>query len=68
MYVKWTLALPLFSNPIMYLTNLMCYRWNMCVEWTNKRMGMAVSSLFVVDHFNHESKEVALEMIHGIRN
>ncbi len=39
----------------------------MCVEWTNKKMGMAVGSLFVQDHFNHESKVVALEMIHGIR-
>ena len=43
------------------------HRWNMCVEWTNKKMGMAVGSLFVQDHFNHESKVVALEMIHGIR-
>jgi len=42
-------------------------RWNMCVEWSNKEMGMAVSSLFVKDHFKHESKVVALEMIHGIR-
>ena len=39
----------------------------MCVEWVNKKMGMAVGSLFVKDHFNHESKAVALEMIHGIR-
>ena len=30
-------------------------------------MGMAVGSLFVKNHFNHESKAVALEMIHGIR-
>ena len=30
-------------------------------------MGMAVGSLFVKNHFNHESKVVALEMIHGIR-
>ena len=28
---------------------------------------MAVGSLFVKNHFNHESKVVALEMIHGIR-
>ena len=39
----------------------------MCVEWSNKRMGMAVGALFVKDNFNHESKAVALEMIHGIR-
>ncbi len=37
------------------------------MEWTNKKMGMAVGSLFVQDHFNHESRVVALEMIHGIR-
>jgi len=43
-------------------------RWNKCVEWTNKKMGMAVGSLFVRNHFNHESKAVALEMIHGIRD
>ena len=42
-------------------------RWSQCVEWTNKKMGMAVGSLFVKNHFNHESKVVALEMIHGIR-
>ena len=42
-------------------------RWSQCVEWTNKKMGMAVGSLFVKNHFNHESKIVALEMIHGIR-
>ena len=42
-------------------------RWNKCVEWTNKKMGMAVGSLFVKNHFNHASKLVALEMIQGIR-
>ena len=31
-------------------------RWNKCVEWTNKKMGMAVGSLFVRNHFNHESQ------------
>ena len=28
---------------------------------------LQVGSLFVKNHFNHESKVVALEMIHGIR-
>jgi neprilysin len=37
------------------------------VEWTNKKLGMAVGALFIRDNFNHESKEVALEMIHTIR-
>ena len=31
-------------------------RWNRCVEWTNKKMGMAVGALFIRDNFNHESK------------
>jgi neprilysin len=38
-----------------------------CVEWTNKKLGMAVGALFIRDNFNHESKEIALEMIHTIR-
>ncbi|XP_043262154.1 neprilysin-1-like isoform X2 [Colletes gigas] len=38
-----------------------------CVEWTNKKLGMAVGALFIRDNFNHESKETALEMIHTIR-
>lgn len=37
------------------------------MEWTNKKLGMAVGALFIRDNFNHESKEVALEMIHTIR-
>lgn len=32
------------------------HRWSMCVEWTNKKFGMAVSALFIRDNFNHESK------------
>ncbi|KAG5682753.1 hypothetical protein PVAND_012086 [Polypedilum vanderplanki] len=43
------------------------HRWSQCVEWTNKKLGMAVGALFIRDNFNHESKEVALEMIHTIR-
>lgn len=43
------------------------HRWSQCVEWTNKKMGMAVGALFIRDNFNQESKETALEMIHTIR-
>ncbi|XP_023311755.1 neprilysin-1-like [Anoplophora glabripennis] len=43
------------------------HRWSQCVEWTNKKMGMAVGALFIRDNFNHESKETALQMIHTIR-
>lgn len=43
-------------------------RWSQCVEWTNKRLGMAVGALFIRDNFNHESKETAMEMIRTIRD
>lgn len=43
------------------------HRWSQCVEWTNKKIGMAVGALFIRDNFNLESKETALEMIHSIR-
>lgn len=46
--------------------NLISFR-SQCVEWTNKKLGMAVGALFIRDNFNHESKEIALEMIHLIR-
>ncbi|XP_011861521.1 PREDICTED: endothelin-converting enzyme 2-like isoform X2 [Vollenhovia emeryi] len=42
-------------------------RWSQCVEWTNKKLGMAVGALFIRENFNHESKETALEMIRTIR-
>ncbi|XP_033231624.1 neprilysin-1-like [Belonocnema kinseyi] len=42
-------------------------RWSQCVEWTNKKLGMAVGALFIRDNFNHESKETALQMIQTIR-
>ncbi|XP_053981492.1 neprilysin-1-like [Hylaeus volcanicus] len=42
-------------------------RWGQCVEWTNKKLGMAAGALFIRDNFNHDSKETALEMIHTIR-
>lgn len=43
------------------------HRWSQCVDWTNKKVGMAVGALFIRDNFNSESKEKALEMIHSIR-
>lgn len=43
-------------------------RWSQCVDWTNKKLGMAVGALFIRDNFNSESKESALEMIHSIRD
>lgn len=42
-------------------------RWSQCVEWTNKKLGVAVGALFIRDNFNQDSKDVALEMIHNIR-
>ncbi|XP_012139304.2 neprilysin-1 [Megachile rotundata] len=42
-------------------------RWSQCVDWTNKKLGMAVGALFIRDNFNHDSKETALEMIRTIR-
>ena len=31
-------------------------RWNLCIDWTNKRLGMAVGALFIKENFNPESK------------
>ena len=31
-------------------------RWNRCVDWTNKKLGMSVGALFIRDNFNYESK------------
>ncbi|XP_046678891.1 neprilysin-1-like isoform X2 [Homalodisca vitripennis] len=42
-------------------------RWSQCVDWTNKKLGMAVGALYIRDNFNQDSKEVALAMIHTIR-
>lgn len=42
-------------------------RWSQCVEWTNKKLGLAVGALFIRDNFNQESKDTALEMIHTLR-
>lgn len=40
-------------------------RWSQCVEWTNKKLGMAVGALFIRDNFNHESK-VTIELFKKI--
>ncbi|KAH9392669.1 Membrane metallo-endopeptidase-like 1 [Tyrophagus putrescentiae] len=42
-------------------------RWSQCVELVNKKMGMAVGALFIRDNFDPKSKEIAIEMIHNIR-
>lgn len=31
-------------------------RWSQCVDWTNKKMGMAVGALYIRENFNQESK------------
>ncbi|XP_058795705.1 neprilysin-1-like isoform X2 [Phymastichus coffea] len=42
-------------------------RWSRCVEWTNKKLGMAVGALFIRENFNQESKDTAVEMIRTLR-
>lgn len=42
-------------------------RWRDCVDWTNKRLGMAVGALFIRDNFSLESKVTAMDMIQSIR-
>lgn len=32
------------------------HRWSQCVDWTNKKLSMAVGALFIRDNFNPESK------------
>ena len=31
-------------------------RWHQCVEWTNKRLGMALGALFIRDNFDPHAK------------
>jgi membrane metallo-endopeptidase-like protein 1 len=38
-------------------------RWSQCVEWTNKKLGMAVGALFIRDNFNHDSKVVTAAFV-----
>mgnify|MGYP002716434524 CR=1 FL=1 len=35
------------------------HRWSQCVEWTNKKLGMAVGALFIRDNFNQDSKVIS---------
>ncbi|KAL4221616.1 Membrane metallo-endopeptidase-like 1 [Mactra antiquata] len=42
-------------------------RWNKCVEYINKRLGVATGAMFVHKKFRKESKDVALEMISNLR-
>lgn len=79
-YVLWRLVLSLVSHLIDDFQKVRVefqkillgikserHRWSQCVDWTNKKLGMAVGALFIRDNFNSESKETALEMIHSIR-
>lgn len=43
-------------------------RWSQCVEWTNKKLGMAVGALFIRDNFNHDSKVSKLRKKINFRN
>lgn len=42
-------------------------RWSNCVTLVNKKMGMAVGTLFIRENFDPKSKEIAQEMILNIR-
>ncbi|CAL8073379.1 unnamed protein product [Orchesella dallaii] len=42
-------------------------RWHQCVEWTNKKVGMALGALFIKENFDPKAKETAQEMISNIR-
>ncbi|GAV04570.1 hypothetical protein RvY_14837 [Ramazzottius varieornatus] len=42
-------------------------RWQQCIDFVNEKMGMATGALFIREHFNQQSKDKALEMIHMIR-
>ncbi|OXA51530.1 Membrane metallo-endopeptidase-like 1 [Folsomia candida] len=44
------------------------HRWHQCVEWTNKKLGMALGALFIRDNFDPTAKETAQEMIGNIRD
>lgn len=39
-------------------------RWRDCVDWTNKRLGMAVGALFIRENFSLESKVSLKKMFH----
>ncbi|KAJ8320335.1 hypothetical protein KUTeg_001922 [Tegillarca granosa] len=42
-------------------------RWQKCVENVNNIFGMPVGAMFIKDNFKKESKDIALDMIHDIR-
>ncbi|KAK3104558.1 hypothetical protein FSP39_004964 [Pinctada imbricata] len=42
-------------------------RWQKCVEYANKKLGVIVGAMFVKDNFQKKSKDTALSMIHNIR-
>lgn len=44
----------------------MAPRWKRCVDTTDKAMGEALGQHYVEQHFAGDSREIALEMIHGI--
>ncbi|KAH9513574.1 18S rRNA pseudouridine methyltransferase [Bulinus truncatus] len=79
-YIVWRLIedlIPEFSEPFLEAqshlklaiqgVNKNEIRWMKCVEYVNQKMGIAVGAMFIKDNFKKESKETALEMIHGIR-
>lgn len=38
-------------------------RWHQCVEWTNKKLGMALGALFIRDNFDPKAKVRILTLI-----
>lgn len=40
------------------------HRWHQCVEWTNKKLGMALGALFIRDNFDPAAKVSCLFYIH----
>lgn len=38
-------------------------RWHQCVEWTNKKLGMALGALFIRDNFDPKAKVRILMLI-----
>ncbi|XP_063409498.1 neprilysin-4-like [Mytilus trossulus] len=42
-------------------------RWRDCVSYVNDNIGNAVGRMFVDEYFDEDAKEIALDMIHGIR-
>lgn len=68
-YVLWRLVLSLVSHMIdeyqkeriefqrvLFGIKSERHRWSQCVDWTNKKLGMAVGALFIRENFNPESR------------